>query len=203
MLEQSLIEKQMLDKVIRAAGPLQESGSGGRERALNGFLERIKITTSAKWENLFLISYSSTSRRNALAVVEAYASMIAEDVLGASRFDENDGPGEQNSDEAVNFRLVDPPAVGLSSWPPNRAAWILLILLIGLSAGGGLANWLSLRNPVFDTVEQISAVAGVPVAGAVTHAWMAQVNAQRRREQMLFGAGTGGLILCFAIVLLL
>lgn len=203
MVRQSLLTREQLNRVMQAAGSTRASVTGeDRQKSTDSLLKRIKITSAARWNNLIRISYADRDRRNALAVVEALVSIFGDIAMRDEKADKGNAANELDDKAGSGFRIVDPPAIGSVPVAPNRSLWTALPLVAALAAGTGLAYWLSIRAPVFDNPREISSVDGLPVVGVVTHAWMAQAKSQQRHEFMMFGLGTAGLILCFAIVLM-
>lgn len=198
MAAQSLLTKQQIEEVLRARGPLQESASGDkRGKSMDGFLERIKIAQSQKWDNLFRVTYSDGDRSRALTVVESFIGTIADASSRASGNNVNSRSSERGNKSAREFRVVDPPTVSPAPTAALRFTWATTIFVVSLFAGAYLAFWLSRWNPVFESFEEKMAVDGVPVIGEITHAWMSQANAQRHREGLVFACGISTLVICY------
>ena len=203
LIRQSILDRQQLEKVVQAAGPSRSSSTASDRGSLTDrVLERIEITSTARWNNLYRISYADFDQRKALAVVEAFVSAVSEDAMrrsGASDI----ARSETDSNSAFRFNIVDPPTVDSASTTPSQPMAMLLVLLISLGAGTGLAYWMGFRAPVFNSRHELSARSGLPVIGVMTHAWPVQAKLKHRRDMMLFGYGAAALMLCFAVVLLI
>lgn len=204
LLRQSILDRQQLEKVVQAAGPSRSSSTASDSGSLTDrVLERIEITSTARWNNLYRISYADFDQRKALAVVEAFVSTVSEDAMRHSGRDSDIARSETDSNSASKFNIVDPPTVDSASATPSQPMAMLLVLLISLGAGTGLAYWMGFRAPVFNSRHELSARSGLPVIGVMTHAWPIQANLKHRRDMMLFGYGAAALMLCFAVVLLI
>ncbi len=101
----------------------------------------------------------------------------------------------------VTFRVIDPPKVGLRPVAPLRVQLILLVVVAGLGAGGGLAYLLQMLKPVFMDQGSLRELTGLPVLGSVNMAWQAEHWSQRRHELVTLSVAAAA-ILVFAILAL-
>lgn len=78
--------------------------------------------------------------------------------------------GEKVSQTAddVKFRVVDPPFVPLRPTEPNKLLLNILVLIVGIAAGAGVALLLSLLKPVFSDRRRLAMTTGLPVLGTVS-----------------------------------
>jgi polysaccharide chain length determinant protein (PEP-CTERM system associated) len=109
--------------------------------------------------------------------------------------------GDQQSSFA--FRVVDPPRKPDRPVAPNRILFNLLVLFVGLGAGGGAAVFMSQISGTFMTMEQLTQAFSLAVIGAVTAVPSAAEMAQTRRSVMVFGACIGALLVSYIIVLVM
>lgn len=68
----------------------------------------------------------------------------------------------------VKFRIVDPPFVPLRPTEPNKFLLNILVLIVGVAAGAGVALLLSLLKPVFSDRRRLAMTTGLPVLGTVS-----------------------------------
>jgi polysaccharide chain length determinant protein (PEP-CTERM system associated) len=100
---------------------------------------------------------------------------------------------EQSRDD-VRFRIIEPPVAPLRPVSPNRPLFVVVVLLGGLAAGGGLAFLLHQLNPVFATRHALRESLGLPVLGSISLALSTAQQALERRTSFRL-AFTGGLLL--------
>ena len=105
--------------------------------------------------------------------------------------------------DVPEFRVVDPPATGVSPVSPRKFLWQTVIVLASLGAGVALAWLLNRRNKVVENSESSPSIAGVPVIGSVSHAWMTNVQALHRRESLKFTGGVLCLLLLSGLVFII
>jgi polysaccharide chain length determinant protein (PEP-CTERM system associated) len=103
----------------------------------------------------------------------------------------------------VRFEVIDPPSVSLQPVAPNRPVLIVVVLVLGLLAGGGLAFALNQLRPVFDNVRSLGEATSLPVLGAVSRIWRERHRVERTQEVVRVAIATVVLLGAFAGVLLL
>jgi polysaccharide chain length determinant protein (PEP-CTERM system associated) len=103
----------------------------------------------------------------------------------------------------VNFRVIDPPSVPLKPIAPNRPLLMTGILTVGLGLALALGLGLNLANPVFFTTESLASSLGARVIGHVSRVAADATLAVSRRQTLLFVGGVAGLLVAFAIALLM
>ena len=72
------------------------------------------------------------------------------------------------SPEALQIRVIEPPRVPWSPTGPDRSLLSMMVLAIGIGAGIGVAWLLSVINPVFFDVGQLAAAVKGPILGTVS-----------------------------------
>jgi len=103
----------------------------------------------------------------------------------------------------VHMELIDPPSAGFKPIAPNRRQLIMLLLFVGVGAGGGLAYLLQQMNPVFNSSKQLTAVTGLPVLGMVSMTWLEKHRVQERQATFAFAGAVCALILVSGAVFVL
>lgn len=104
--------------------------------------------------------------------------------------------------DQVEFSVLDPPASLAGPVSPQRLLLLLGVLALGLGAGGGTAFVMSRLNPVFDSLDSLRAVTGLPVLGAISATWVDRRHARRRVEVLHVAAGGALLLVVFVGVVL-
>lgn len=200
MAGQSLLDSARLEYVARAAGPIRENQSGdGRSK----ILDRIEIEAVGRWDNLYRISFVDADRRKAVSVVRSFLDEIAASGIGDGEIPVEKLLQNERSAAEAGFRIVEPPTAKTAYPASSHLLWATLIFLVSVAAGVGIARLQSIRSPVFHDRASLSQITGLPVISVVSHAWLAQEHAQRRREIILFGIATVLLLIGFAVVLLI
>jgi hypothetical protein len=112
--------------------------------------------------------------------------------------------GEQADNAgSIRFEIVQPPTALFTPVSPRRTLLLIGAFIVSLGVGGALAFGLHLLRPVVVSVRTLSALVPLPVLGAVMSAFPDQLTQERRQDvRRLIVAGVG-LLLAFAIVLLL
>jgi polysaccharide chain length determinant protein (PEP-CTERM system associated) len=99
----------------------------------------------------------------------------------------------------ADFRLIDPPRVSPKPVWPNRFVLYPLALVIALGAGFFVAFAGSQLRPVYDAAYELRAKTGLPVLGVVSMV-MGDADVRRNRVDLIrFVAGSGGLVVIFAV----
>jgi polysaccharide chain length determinant protein (PEP-CTERM system associated) len=78
------------------------------------------------------------------------------------------GVDADQSLDNVQVRVIEPPKVPILPTGPERSLLSILVLVIGMGAGIGLAWVLSVVNPVFFDVGQLAATFKGPILGTVS-----------------------------------
>jgi len=99
-----------------------------------------------------------------------------------------------DSDQEIQFRIVDAPQIPTQPSGPNRPLFMTVVILIGLGAGGGFAFLLAQMDDSFSTTSKLRDTYGLPVLGAVS-AIVGKAHRRWRRTE-LAGFATSVLVLC-------
>jgi polysaccharide chain length determinant protein (PEP-CTERM system associated) len=103
----------------------------------------------------------------------------------------------------VRFEIIDPPTSPLDPVAPKRPLLMALVLLAALGAGLGVAWLMSQLRPVFNTVQSLADVTGLPVLGGVTVTWIQRLAGEFRRSLLVVAGATAGLVAVFLVALVL
>jgi polysaccharide chain length determinant protein (PEP-CTERM system associated) len=109
--------------------------------------------------------------------------------------------GEADQTGIVRFEVIDPPTAGFTPVAPNRPMLALMVLLVGIGAGVGVAYLLHQFKPVFSTTRQLHELTSLPVLGAVSMTWLDRHRSVVRSGVYLY-AGTGALLLTASLVVI-
>jgi polysaccharide chain length determinant protein (PEP-CTERM system associated) len=116
-----------------------------------------------------------------------------------ARLDKANLGQQAESTDAVKFEVISPPTADFKPLKPNRTLLMVLVLIIGLGAGGALAYALNILKPVFHSSRALQVVASYPVLGVVGMAWLDRYKRHLLASYGLFGGGA----LCLLAVLVL
>jgi polysaccharide chain length determinant protein (PEP-CTERM system associated) len=103
----------------------------------------------------------------------------------------------------VSFQVIDPPAALIEPVAPNRMLLLLGVFLLSIGAGVGTAYLVNMIRPVFYDERTLSEQLGLPVLGAVSHAWVEQTKVRERTQLIAFSMGGALLAVVFAFVLVM
>jgi polysaccharide chain length determinant protein (PEP-CTERM system associated) len=104
--------------------------------------------------------------------------------------------------DQIEFSVLDPPAALAQPVSPPRLMLLIAVLLLGLGSGGVIAFAMSKLNPVFDSLDALRAVTGLPVLGAVSATWLDRRLMSRRVEVLRAAAASAALLVLFIGVVL-
>jgi polysaccharide chain length determinant protein (PEP-CTERM system associated) len=105
----------------------------------------------------------------------------------------------QSDGEQVTFDVIEPPRVPLFASAPNRELLFAVVLGAALAVGLGTAFLFSQHSPVFYSGQALAKFAGLPVYGSVGLARPTRIS----RQDVLFAASMGVLVVAFAALLML
>lgn len=109
----------------------------------------------------------------------------------------------QTRTSPLNIQVVEPPSVPGVPAAPNRPIFLTLVLLVGIGAGIAAAFVAGQLQTTFPTQKRLAEITGFPVLGTVSEAVTAPERV-RRRQRLLWLAGTGGaLAASYAILVLI
>ena len=110
--------------------------------------------------------------------------------------------GDAEQTGVVRFNVVDPPTAGFDPTFPNRPLLIVVVLVVGLAIGGGVAYLLHMLKPVFSSETSLAQLTGLPVLGVVTRTWVDKYRVQLRAGLMRYSIAASLLLVAFVIVLI-
>lgn len=100
----------------------------------------------------------------------------------------------------TQFRVIDPPRVGPDPVPPTRKTALGLAFAVALGAGVVAAFLASQILATFHDARSLREVTKRPILGMVTMLQTEALSRLRRRRNILFAGGMGGLLASFAAV---
>lgn len=103
--------------------------------------------------------------------------------------------------QAVSFRVVEPPQRSPYPAAPNRLLLNSLVLLAGVAGGVAAALLLSLNAGQFAAGDELAAMSGMPLIGVVTRLQSVAEWQRTRFAIAVLSASVGLLLLCYAAVL--
>ncbi len=102
---------------------------------------------------------------------------------------------------ALKFEVIDPPSALFDPVEPKRGILIVLVLLLGLAAGGGVAYLMQMLRPVFYSARALREATGLPVLGSVSLTWLERYRAEEWRAGLRYAAAVGALAFCSLLIL--
>ncbi|QYZ64626.1 MAG: chain length-determining protein [Gammaproteobacteria bacterium (ex Lamellibrachia satsuma)] len=112
----------------------------------------------------------------------------------------------KQADEAgdnVKFRVIDPPKIPLVPTGPKRVIFSVVILVLALIAGGGLAFLIAQFKPVYYDTTLLRKGTEIPVLGQVSRVWTSSVAMKRRLEVSAFVTVGAMLVTVFGAILVI
>ncbi len=100
----------------------------------------------------------------------------------------------------TQFRVIDPPRVGTEPVPPTRRMAVALAFLASLAAGVVAAFVASQILSTFHDARTLREITKRPILGMVTMLQSEPLARLRRRNNLLFAGGVGGLLASFFAV---
>lgn len=112
--------------------------------------------------------------------------------------------GEQaDTAGSVRFEVVQPPDAPFSPVFPLRGLFLAGVLAAALAVGAGAAYLISLLRPVVGSANSLSEFTGLPVLGVVSAAFPERLHREARSDVLRFSGAVCGLLVVFALVVLL
>lgn len=109
----------------------------------------------------------------------------------------------QNSSNALQFRVIDPPEVPAQPSGPKRLVLMAMALVGALIAGLAFAWFLAQIRPVFSSRRDLTQATGFPVIGSISLALSPTQRAGRRRSMLVFFVCCASLLVGFAVAIAL
>lgn len=104
---------------------------------------------------------------------------------------------------SVRFEIVLPPTSPVVPAWPKRTKLLASIWLLALAAGAGLAYGLHYLKPIVSSVRSANELTSFPVLGVVSSAFPTRDLALGRQNLWRFSAAAAGLLVSFAVVMVL
>lgn len=104
---------------------------------------------------------------------------------------------------SVRFEIVLPPTAPVVPVWPKRTNLLVQIWLAALAAGAGLAYGLHTLRPIVSSVRSANEATRFPVLGVVSEAFPTRDRARMVRNLWSFSAASAGILIAFALVLVL
>jgi polysaccharide chain length determinant protein (PEP-CTERM system associated) len=104
---------------------------------------------------------------------------------------------------SVRFEIVLPPTAPVVPVWPKRTKFLVVIWMLALAGGAGLAYGLHVLKPIVSSVRGANEATGFPVLGVVSEAFPTRERARVVQNLWRFCAASGGLLVAFAVALAL
>jgi polysaccharide chain length determinant protein (PEP-CTERM system associated) len=101
----------------------------------------------------------------------------------------------ESKTDVVEFRVIDPPRVPSKPAWPNRPLLVVAVPIGGIALGLALAFLLAQLRPSIETRRQLTEISAYPLLGMVTMIETDVSRSRKRRSNLIFTAGVGGLVL--------
>ena len=108
----------------------------------------------------------------------------------------------ENQTGAVQFQVVDKPAIPGSPAKPNRPLLLAMVLLAGLGAGAGTAFALGHLQTSFPTAVKLEKASGLPVIGSISQMLTSAQREERKKKMKMFVGGTSALFGVFVLLVI-
>jgi polysaccharide chain length determinant protein (PEP-CTERM system associated) len=108
--------------------------------------------------------------------------------------------GDAEQTGVVKFNIVDPPSAGFNPIFPQRSLFLIVVLMLGIGAGCGVAYLMHKLRPVFVSARSLADITGLPVLGSVTRSWVEKYRAQMRRGMLRYSIACALLLVVFVVV---
>lgn len=107
--------------------------------------------------------------------------------------------GDLDQTAGAEFRVIDPPRVSTNPVAPNRFRLLAAALVLSLGAGVASSFLVSRAFPTISTVNELRAVAEMPVLGSIALRPNAGILGRQRRNNYAFAGGVTGLCALFGV----
>jgi polysaccharide chain length determinant protein (PEP-CTERM system associated) len=104
---------------------------------------------------------------------------------------------------SVRFEVVLPPTAPVAPVSPKRPALLAAIWLAAMGIAAGVAYLMTLFRPIVSSVRTVNELTEFPVLGVVGVAFPTRQQRDFNRNMWRFSAATAGLMVAFAVALLL
>lgn len=108
---------------------------------------------------------------------------------------------EADTSGSVRFEIVEPPNAEYRPVSPRRSMLVIVVLLLAVGVGGGLAYLLQKLKPVFWSVKTLADSTSAVVLGAVSAAFPLTLRRRRRWGFVFYSLATSCFMLVAIVVL--
>jgi len=110
---------------------------------------------------------------------------------------------EASSSGSVRFDVIEPASAPFKPTSPKRTLLILVVFVVALGAGAGVAFLLHQLRPVFTSARSLADYTGLQVLGAISMAWLEQQQVNRYRSYWRYSALVFALfVVCVGVLIL-
>lgn len=104
--------------------------------------------------------------------------------------------------DAVQFQVIEQPAISSAPASPNRWLLLPLVLFAGLGAGAATAFALGHLQTSYPTAAKLERASGLPVIGSISQMLTSEQRVERKRKLRLFFSGSAALVGVFVLLLI-
>ncbi|HXY05932.1 MAG TPA: XrtA system polysaccharide chain length determinant [Burkholderiaceae bacterium] len=106
--------------------------------------------------------------------------------------------GDVDADARLaEFRVIEPARLDPKPVSPSRSVLVPLAMLLSLGVGAAACAWIVRLFPAFRSSRDLRRVGGRPVLGSISLLVDGATLAQEKRQNMLFAASVGGLVVLY------
>ena len=179
--------KAQIAQLARAAAG--ESGPSGTPNPAWSSLQSIKADREAS-----VVSLNSRKSSLQQEIAQLSGQQYGEPAVAAEAAVES----ERN---AVKFEVIDPPTTPRAPAAPDRPMLLLLVLFVGLGAGGGAAFAAGQLRSSYATIGQLERGTGMTVIGSVSLTLTRAAKAQQWKYLKWFAGASAGLFAVLVVLL--
>ncbi|CAI8965642.1 XrtA system polysaccharide chain length determinant [Methylocaldum szegediense] len=161
------------------------------------FEEKIELLKKQMDERLKVETQLQGLNRDYAAIKENYDALLKR--RETARMSES----VEQSTDSVKFKIVDPPQVPTKPSAPNRILLSVAVLVASIVVSVGMAIFLALLRPAFNTTNKLREITGRPVLGSVSMNWIPELRERKWREFLAFTAAFATLLVVFIGVIVL
>lgn len=121
------------------------------------------------------------------------------DLLSRKEQAELSRKAEATSDD-VQFRVIDPPTLPTKPSGPQRILFYTVIMVLGFSAGLGVAFLVNQIKPVVLSAHQLRETFGIPIFGTVSNSEWQAVAKEDRKRLFIFSLSSAGVFIIYVVL---
>jgi polysaccharide chain length determinant protein (PEP-CTERM system associated) len=107
----------------------------------------------------------------------------------------------EQTNEGLDFRIIDPPRVPLQPTGPNRPLLYTVVLLVGVLVAFGFALIMSQVRPTFHDKQGLREFTGLPLLGSVSMIWTPDQRRKAMRGRFAYTLGCIGLLCAYGAIM--